>query len=283
MVHDLEENERKNDMKYRQDQKRYLNSDTNESKTKERGTVESKRGTEGSSNRTELSLVNEIAEELKKTYEQNLEGLKSKLMESLKKKKSKKNYSISETRPEIEEKNMRKSHQRQEIYDKEKRNIREHSEKKHSRDASRGKERLRESSDIIKLELFADLSHSRDLRGSQKSISKEYMRGSTGKRSRDPSNEKRRKKKHSREREQNSSFLGEVDDFLMEKLVEKIDNDKQMAENPYFQMYKEMVMKKKKARSTSQSTTNQPRESIYVEGPSRDITRNVLEKLRYTL
>jgi len=62
--------------------------------------------------------------------------------------------------------------------------------------------------------------------------------------------ERSRRKEKERSHKESSKFIKEMDDFLMEKYIERLDNDKKLSDNPYFKLYKEMLVEKGKLKSS---------------------------------
>jgi len=62
----------------------------------------------------------------------------------------------------------------------------------------------------------------------------------------------RSEKKRERERshKESSKFIKEMDNFLMEKFIERLINEKKLSDNPYFKLYKEMLVEKGRLKSS---------------------------------
>ena len=65
-------------------------------------------------------------------------------------------------------------------------------------------------------------------------------------------------------KEVHSGFMKNLDNFLMEKLIQRLDNDKKLSSNPYYQLYKDMLVEKHQIHPSITVTNRTPERLVLI-------------------
>jgi len=282
--------------------KEIRNVDNSKTQSKKSLIVEEKLASKGLSSRpsemnptyrTDSSFVNEITQEIKKTYDQNLKDLKSKLQQSLKKRKAG-DRSSSVSKAVTKESPEKRSNQVYDLIEKfvdketsyeredphERSTVSRHHHRDHHREKdhhhhrhkerSKSKHNIKESEEPsihksshhtkphhhhkTRTQSVGRVHHDEIASSSHHRSHKEGRRSSQSRTSYNPSRDSVMSElAHGRDsimrqiqgsKEIHSGFMKNLDNFLMEKLIQRLDNDKKLSSNPYYQLYKDMLVEK---------------------------------------
>lgn len=271
--------------------------------------------------RTDSSFVNEITQEIKKTYDQNLKDLKSKLQQSLKKRKAgDRSHSVSKvTTKESPEKRANQVYDliekfvidKESSYEKETpherstvshhrdhRDHRDHKDHHHHhkhKERSKSRHNIKESEEHkshksshhhhhtkphkVRTQSVGRVHHHDEIASSSHHSHhrshKEGRRSSQSRTSYNPSRDSVISElSHGREdsiirhikghKEMHSGFMKNLDNFLMEKLIQRLDNDKKLSSNPYYQLYKDMLVEKHQIHPSITVTNRTPERLVLI-------------------
>ncbi len=271
--------------------------------------------------RTDSSFVNEITQEIKKTYDQNLKDLKSKLQQSLKKRKAgDRSHSVSKvTTKESPEKRANQVYDliekfvidKESSYEKETpherstvshhrdhRDHRDHKDHHHHhkhKERSKSRHNIKESEEHkshksshhhhhtkphkVRTQSVGRVHHHDEIASSSHHSHhrshKEGRRSSQSRTSYNPSRDSVISElSHGREdsiirhikghKEVHSGFMKNLDNFLMEKLIQRLDNDKKLSSNPYYQLYKDMLVEKHQIHPSITVTNRTPERLVLI-------------------
>ena len=284
----------------------------------------SSRVLDSSTNRTNNSLINEITQDIRRAYEQNIEDLKLKLKSSfiksklngrshssssnqhkhpeakLAKGKEPSLYAISE---KIESQESSKKPALYNSFEKQDINIEKklfHRNKEES-SSNQGDDYISDESRKKSEHLTKEFSTTESPNSVQESRLKkpkevEYKQTAHHPRViKEEKNIPRRgdERKHvrnyherssaSREetrRTDKSNFNNDMDGFLVEKLVERLEHDRMLGDNPYFQLYKNMVAQNRKF-SVSYSGTYRTGDSKTLNNSFQEVSNKVLSSIYF--
>ena len=276
---------------------------------------------DSSTNRTNNSIIDEITQDIRRAYEQNIEDLKMKLKSSLRKSKlngrshsSSSNqhrkhkhpesksmmgkerslYAISEKIESQESNKKPKTHNSFEKQDvsTEKKLFRRNKEETSSNqgddyvsDESRKKSEhltkeysTTESPNSVQESRLRKSKQAEDKRVTHPRGVKEeknLLRSSDERKHVRPYHERYSASREDTKRTDKSNFTHDMDGFLVEKLVERLEHDRMLGDNPYFQLYKNMVAQNRKF-SVSYSGTYRTGDSKTLNNSFQEVSNQVL-------